>query len=339
MTSLHNDQEHCSCLASLNLSQNHYFVPYLTLIFTYSWHGHYIGQINVDKGSFLKGIDLFDNVEFGISSADAHAMAPVTRKLIEHSFLALLDSGIDYRTRKVGCYTSGNSIDLSNVADADEYNLTSLFASSPAMVANRVSTHLDLLGPSFPVDTACSSSLTATHIAVQAILNKECEAAVVAGCQINHRLLDWIGYSQGSILAPDGKCKPFDASANGFSRAESCVAIVLKDLKTAMQDGDHVYATILGTAINSSGSGAAPGAPVAEAQRQVMIEAFTQAGRSCSDVDFIELHATGTAKGDPTEVNWIGQEFHRERELLVGSVKGNIGLVFMMETKLYCLKL
>ncbi|KAJ3729804.1 hypothetical protein C8R42DRAFT_637953 [Lentinula raphanica] len=272
-----------------------------------AWHGHYIGQINAEQGSFLKDIDLFDNVEFGISSADAYAMAPVTRKIIEHSFLALLDSGIDYRTRKVGCYTSGNSIDLSNVANADEYNLTSFSASSPAMLANRVSAHLDLLGPSFPVDTACSSSLTATHIAVQAILNKECEAAVVAGCQINHRLIDWIGYSQGSILAPDGKSKPFDASANGFARAESCVAIVLKDLKTAIQDGDHVYATILGTAINSSGSGAAPGAPVAEAQRQVMIEAFR------------------TAKGDPTEVNWIGQEFHREKELLLGSVKGNIG--------------
>ncbi|KAE9394814.1 beta-ketoacyl synthase [Gymnopus androsaceus JB14] len=209
-----------------------------------AWIGQNVGHINVNKGSFLKDIDLFDNVEFGVSSADAHAMAPVTRKLIENSFLALLDSGIDYRAKKVGCYTSGNSIDLTNVADADEYDLGSLFASAPSMVANRVSFHLDLLGPSFPVDTACSSTLTATHIAVQAILNKECEAAVVAGCQINHRLIDWIGYSQGSILAPDGKCKPFDAGANGFSRAEGCVAIVLKDLNTALRDGDHIYATV-----------------------------------------------------------------------------------------------
>lgn len=94
------------------------FKPTFVTIYISRWIGHNIGHINVNKGSFLKDIDLFDNVEFGVSSADAHAMAPVTRKLIENSFLALLDSGIDYRAKKVGCYTSGNTIDLTNVADA-----------------------------------------------------------------------------------------------------------------------------------------------------------------------------------------------------------------------------
>ncbi|KAF7358095.1 putative polyketide synthase [Mycena venus] len=287
--------------------------------------GNGIGQIIVENGSFLNDIDLFDNVEFGISSRDARAMAPATRKLLEHSFLALLDSGIDYRKQNVGCFMSGTSIDLSNVSTPDEYESRGSLAGAPAMVANRVSNHLDLLGPSIPVDTACSSSLMALHIAVQSILLGDCNAAVVGGCQLNHRLTDWITYSQSSLLAEDGKCKPFDESANGFARAEACVVIVIKPLEHALKDQDHIYATILGSSINSTGSGGPPGAPVAESQADAMSVAFKRAGRSPSEVAYVELHATGTAKGDPTEANWVGQHFQRPNPLLIGSVKGNIG--------------
>ena len=99
--------------------------------------------------------------------------------------------------------------------DQDEFEARGSFGGPPAMIANRVSYHLDLVGPSVPVDTACSSSLTATHLAVQSIRSGDCDAAVVAGIQLNHRFVDWVQYSQGGILAPDGKCKPFDVSANG----------------------------------------------------------------------------------------------------------------------------
>ncbi|GJJ14254.1 putative PKS-like protein biosynthetic cluster [Clathrus columnatus] len=193
------------------------------------------------------------------------------------------------------------------------------------MIANRISYHLDLLGPSVPVDTACSSSLTATHLAVQAIRNGDCESAVVAGIQLNHRLVDWMQYSQGGILSADGKCKPFDEDADGFSRGEAGVAIVLKRLDKAIQDRDHIYATILGTGINSTGAAAPVNAPVATAQRDAMLRAWSQTGRNPQDVDFIEVHATGTAAGDPTEANWVGETFYRSDELLIGSVKGNIG--------------
>ncbi|KAF7363153.1 putative polyketide synthase [Mycena venus] len=290
-----------------------------------AWKGSGLGQISTEKGSFLKDIDLFDHVEFGISSRDARAMSPATRKLLEHSFLALLDSGIDYRKALVGCYMSGTSIELSNVANPDEYEPHGSFARMPAMIANRISNHLDLLGPSIPVDTACSSSLTALHIAVQALQLGDCKAAVVGGCQLNHRLIDWINYSQSAVLSSDGKCKPFDASADGFGRAEGCVAIVIKPLEDALQDQDRIYATILGTAVNSTGSGGPPGAPVAESQAQAMKGAFERAARNPSDVAYVEVHATGTAKGDPTEVNWVGQNFRRPSELMIGSVKGNIG--------------
>ncbi|KAF8898071.1 hypothetical protein CPB84DRAFT_1748077 [Gymnopilus junonius] len=287
--------------------------------------GSWRWQDSRQQGAFLKDIDTFDNVEFGISSKDASTMAPATRKLLENAFLALLDSGIDYRMKNVGCFTSGTSIEMGNVSEPDEFEARGSFAGYPSMIANRLSNHLDLIGPSVPMDTACSSTLTAMHIAVQAIANGDCEAAVVGGCQLNHRFIDWITYSQGSLLAKDGKCKPFDSTADGFSRAEGCAVVVIKPLADAIRDQDHIYATILGTAINSTGSAAPPGAPVAESQRDAMVQAFQRAGRSPREVDYVELHATGTAKGDPTEANWVGEHFHREDELVVGSVKGNIG--------------
>ncbi|KZT71132.1 ketoacyl-synt-domain-containing protein [Daedalea quercina L-15889] len=283
------------------------------------------GQVVTDTGAFLKAIDLFDPVEFGVTSKDARLMSLGTRKLLETTFLALLDSGIDYRGRNVGCYMSAVAHDIFAISGHDDTEARGAFSYTPAMVANRVSYHLDLRGPTVPLDTACSSTLYATHFAVQALRNGECESAVVGGCQLNHRFAEWLLYSQGGILSPDGKCKPFDISANGFGRGEAVVSIVLKPLDAALRDRDGVYATILGTGINSSGSLAPVNAPVASAQQDAMLRAFGQAQRSPGEVDFIELHATGTASGDPTEANWVGDQFKRDGELLVGSVKGNIG--------------
>ncbi|KAM5543754.1 hypothetical protein V8D89_002371 [Ganoderma adspersum] len=287
--------------------------------------GNATGKIVADSGAFLKDIDQFDFLEFGITAKDARYMPLSTRKLVEVAFLGLQDSGIDYRGKNVGCYMSGVGHDFYSVSGHDDSEAKSSFAYTPAMVANRVSYHLDLRGPTVPIDTACSSTLYATHLAVQALRNGECEAAVVGGCQMNHRLTDWLVYTQGGILSPDGKCKPFDASANGFGRGEGAVAIVLKPLEDAIRDQDHIYATILGTGVNSSGSLAPVSAPVASAQKDAMRRAFAQTDRKPQDVDFLELHATGTASGDPTEANWVGAEFKRDDELALGSVKGNVG--------------
>ncbi|KAH9840995.1 thiolase-like protein [Rhodofomes roseus] len=278
-----------------------------------------------DTGAFLKNIDVFDPTEFGITSKDGRLMNVGTRKLLESTFLALLESGINYRGRNVGCYMSAVAHDMFSVSGHDDTEARGAFSGGPSMVANRVSYHLDLRGPTVPLDTACSSTLYATHLAVQASRHGECEAAVVGGCQVDHRFTEWLMYSQGGILSPDGKCKPFDASADGFGRGEAVVSIVLKPLDAALRDHDKIYATILGTGVNSSGSLAPVNAPVASAQQDAMLRAFAQARRSPQDVDFIELHATGTASGDPTEANWVGARFGRDTELLVGSVKGNIG--------------
>ncbi|KAF4618329.1 hypothetical protein D9613_011586 [Agrocybe pediades] len=290
-----------------------------------SWDlGQNLGQVVTNHGSFLKDVTLFDYVEFGITSKDAAIMAISTRKLIEHTFLALLDAGIDYRGRNVGCYMSGVMLDSPIISYPDKYEPRGL-SGFPNALANRVSYHLDLTGPSLPTDTACSSSLTALHLAVQALRIGDCEAAVVGGSQINQRLADFMYYSNSSLLSKDGKCKPFDESADGFARGEGVCVIVLKPLKDAVRDGDHIYATVLGTGINSTGSAAPVHAPVGNAQADAMLRAYKGTGRRPEEVDFIELHATGTAAGDPTEANWVGEKFKRDGELLIGSVKGNIG--------------
>ncbi|KAH7907339.1 putative polyketide synthase [Hygrophoropsis aurantiaca] len=290
-----------------------------------SWSGHGLGQVTATRGAFLKDVGMFDHVEFGISAKDARAMAVSTRKLIELSFLSLLDSGIDYRGQNVGCYASGTAFDILSVAEPDELETKGSFSGIPCMIANKISYHLDLRGPSIPVDTACSSSLTALHLAVQALRAGECEAAVVGGCQLNLRVMDFILYSQGSILAPDGKCKPFDSGANGFSKGEGAVVVVLKPYDDAVRDGDHIYGTILGTGLSATGSPAPAYAPVANAQADAMRRAYRSTGHNPRDVDFVEVHATGTAAGDLIEANWVGENFGRNEELLIGSVKGNIG--------------
>ncbi|KAJ7622843.1 polyketide synthase [Mycena polygramma] len=289
------------------------------------WQGSHLGQVLPEEACFLKNVHLFDHFEFGISSKDALTMGAATRKLVEHSFLALLDSGINSRSQNVGAYTSGIAFDLLSAADADEFDVRDGFGGGAAAVANRVSYQLDLLGPSIPVDTACSSSLMALHLGVQALRAGDCEAAVVGGSQINHRFLDWIFYSQLSILAPGGRSIPFDASADGFGRGEAVVVLVIKLLEDAIRDGDKIYATVLNTAINSTGSAGPVKTPIAESQAAAMLTAYKGIGRSPTEVDFVELHATGTAVGDPVEANWVGNHFKRDSELLIGSVKGNIG--------------
>ncbi|KDQ18683.1 hypothetical protein BOTBODRAFT_154644 [Botryobasidium botryosum FD-172 SS1] len=287
-----------------------------------AWKGNTLGAIRTTRGAFLKNATSFDHVELGVSAKDIKVMSPSTRKLIELGFLAVLDSGIDVRGRPVGCYMSGTN---EGIIDQDEYDPNGSFANIPTMIANRVSYALDINGPSVSLDTACSSSLTAMHLAVQALNNGECEAALVGGCQYNYNIREWLQYSQGGVLAPDGTCKPFDASGNGFARGEGAVVVVVKRLADAVKDNDHIYATILGSAINSAGSGSPVGVPVGSAQKDCIRKAYAQTDRQPQEADFVELHATGTSAGDPVETNAVGETFARDGELTIGSLKGNMG--------------
>ncbi|KAF9650882.1 hypothetical protein BDM02DRAFT_3185038 [Thelephora ganbajun] len=278
------------------------------------------GTIPNPVGSFLKDAQLFDNVEFGVSAKDAIAMTASSRRLIELSFLALLDSGINYRGRRVGSFAAGTNAE----ALAHDHIGYRNIGSKVNTLANRVAYTFDLTGPSLYLDTACSSTLTATHLAIRAIESGDCEAAVVSGCQYNMDMWDWLVYSDNGILTSD-RCKPFDSGADGFVRSEGAVAIVIKPFEAALIDNDHIYAVVLGTAINNNGSNVAVLKPSGKLQQQCIRDAFLNAGRDPREVDYVELHATGTKIGDPVEANAAGEVFHRCDDLIIGSVKGNLG--------------
>ncbi|KAJ7672416.1 hypothetical protein DFH06DRAFT_1363281 [Mycena polygramma] len=257
------------------------------------------------RGAFLKNATDFDNIAFGISTRDARAMPLSARRLMELSIHALADSGIESRGQRIGCFMSGN---------------IALQGRGP------LNTDGNLTGPSLQLDTACSSSLTALHLAITAIQRGDCSAALVGAAQIDRDLSEWTTYVQGGVLSQDGKCKPFTDAADGFGRGEGAIVIVVKALEAAVKDEDHIYSVVLGSAINSTGSRMPLNVPSALAQQQCVIEAYNRAGRHPTEVDYVELHATGTAVGDPIETNGAGALFFRkDTETIAGSVKANIG--------------
>ncbi|KAJ7779717.1 hypothetical protein B0H16DRAFT_1299877, partial [Mycena metata] len=277
------------------------------------------------QGTFLKNPNSLDTVGLGISAKDARVMSFSARRLMEKSVEALLDSGINYRNQRVGCFMSGTShfeLEVNHLPNGP-LSVDGSFASVPSAVANRISYLLDIRGPSLIVDTACSSSLTALHLAISAIESGDCTAALVGAAQINRELAEWRNYTE--LLAPDGKTKPFDAGANGFGRGEGVAVIVVKLLEDALRDNDHIYSVVLGSAINATGSLMPLNVPSAVAQKECIELAYARAGRNVVDVDYAELHMTGTSAGDHIEANAAGEIFARNTDIPVGSVKGNIG--------------
>ncbi|KAJ7120035.1 hypothetical protein C8R44DRAFT_981991 [Mycena epipterygia] len=298
-------------------------------------------QVNLPaQGTFLKNATSFDNISLGISTRDARLIPHSGRRLLDLSFQALLDSGIDSRGRNIGCFMSGNRpLQTENPIDPDG----SASSWMPHSMANRISYALDLTGPSIYLDTACSSSLTALHLAIGAIERGDCAAALVGAAQINRDPFEWAAYAHaGGILSSDGVCRPFDAAAGGFGRGEGAVVIVLKPLKDAIKDHDHIYSVasdlksmpgaclssslqVLGSYINTTGSRLPPNVPNGVAQQKCIYEAYRRAGLDPKDADYVELHATGTPVGDPIEANTAGKIFATDRSVVFGSVKGNIG--------------
>ncbi|KAJ7879268.1 hypothetical protein B0H14DRAFT_2341509, partial [Mycena olivaceomarginata] len=271
------------------------------------------------KGAFLKNHDGMDSIAFGISMKDARIMPFTARRLMELSFEALADSGVDYRRQKVGCFVTGpSSFEVSGAVSTD-----GSFASIPSALANRISYMLDITGPSVQLDTACSSSLTGLHLAIQAVEAGDCHTALVGAAQINRELAEWKNYSLSSVLSSDGITKPFDADADGFGRGEGAAVVIIKSLNHALRDNDHIYSVILGSCINSTGSLMPLHVPSAVAQKECIHGAYARAGKNTSDADFAELHITGTSVGDRIEATAVGEVF--TQNLDVGTVKGNIG--------------
>ncbi|MEV5714916.1 SDR family NAD(P)-dependent oxidoreductase [Amycolatopsis mediterranei] len=286
------------------------------------------------RGGFLDDVAGFDAAFFGITPREAEAMDPQQRILLEVVWAALEHAGIPpatLRGSRTGVFvglsaTEYGSLTMTDVPAVDVWAGTGAAAS---IAANRVSYLLDLRGPSLTLDTACSSSLVAVHQAVQSLRRGESETALAAGVNVLLSPGITAGFHRAGVLAADGRCKPFDAGADGITRGEGCGVVVLKTLRAARQAGDRVLALIRGSAVNSDGRSNGLTAPNPEAQAALLRDAYATAGVDPSSVDYVEAHGTGTPLGDPLEAGALaavlGAGRPPGRPLLLGSVKSNLG--------------
>jgi acyl transferase domain-containing protein/thioesterase domain-containing protein/acyl carrier protein len=285
-------------------------------------------------GGFIENIDRFDSGFFGISAREADSIDPQQRLLLEASWEAFEDGGQtleELRSSNTGVFVGISTTDYAAMQiDRDGHNMTDVYTatgSACSIAANRISYCFDLRGPSIAIDTACSSALTACHVACQSLWHGDCSMAVVAGVNALLNQDNYIAFSRMSMLSPDGRCKAFDASANGFVRAEGVGAVVLKPLSNAQAEGDRIYAVIRGTAANQDGRTNGITLPSQQAQAVLIRQACQAANILPGEISYVEAHGTGTAVGDPIEAAALGSVLceGRRHPCLIGSVKTNIG--------------
>nr|ADA69237.1 trans-AT polyketide synthase [Nostoc sp. 'Peltigera membranacea cyanobiont'] len=291
----------------------------------------------IDWGGFLSQIDLFDAGFFRISAIEAQSMDPQQRILMELAWQTLENAGITANKvagTSTGVFVGASGSDYCRVMERVGIPIEAHVATgtSLAALANRISYFFDLRGPSIVIDTACSSSLMAVHQAVQSIRAGECLQALVGGIHIMSHPANSIAYYKAGMLAHDGKCKTFDDRADGYVRSEGAVIFLLKQLRQAEADGDLIYATIKGSASNHGGQSAGLTVPNPQQQAALLTNAWKASGVAPNTISFIEAHGTGTALGDPIEIQGIQQAFSEWSETPqvpiscgLGSLKTNLG--------------
>ncbi|GAX59142.1 beta-ketoacyl synthase [Candidatus Scalindua japonica] len=300
-----------------------------------------VNKTNSKWGGFIENVDKFNARFFNISPREAELMDPQQRIFLEIVWKTIEDAGY-----KVSAFSGTNTGLFVGVANCDYFEIQTrnhheieAYTSTGiahSVLANRISYLLNLHGPSEPVDTACSSSLVAIHHAVRAIQNGDCEMAIAGGVNVILTPSVYITFSKAGMLAPDGRCKTFDKSANGYVRGEGAGAVLLKPFNKAVEDGDHIYAVIKGNAVNHGGHVSSLTVPNPDIQANLLVNAYGNAGIDPSTVSYIETHGTGTSLGDPVEINGLKKAFKELNKRLnrdtggknycgVGSVKTNIG--------------
>src|SRR6202011_2197561 len=276
----------------------------------------------------------FDAGFFGISPREAEQMDPQQRVLLEMTWEAFEQAGIppsSMRGSRCGVYVGLSSVDYAyrRADDLGAIDSTTMTGGAGSIAANRISYVFDLRGPSMTIDTACSSSLVAFHQACQSIRSEETDAALVAGISLHLHPYGFIGFSKASMLPRQGRCRVFDAGADGYVRSEGGGVVLLKPLAQALADGNRILAVVAGTGVNSDGRKPGLTVPSHESQAALLREVYGRAGIAPADIDYFEAHGTGTAVGDPLEARAIGEAIGRHRPaddpLPIGSIKGNIG--------------
>ncbi|HKP01955.1 MAG TPA: SDR family NAD(P)-dependent oxidoreductase [Chthoniobacterales bacterium] len=292
------------------------------------------GKTFVKRGGFLDQIDKFDPQFFGISPREAPYVDPQHRLLLETAWEAIENAGVILDFEKgsdIAVFVGISHNDYQGIQSTafDHFGIAPHTATGSAhsIAANRISYCLNLRGPSIAMDTACSSALTAVHAACEHIRAGRGDTALAGGVTVMITPGGFIGFSQASMLSPDGRCAAFDASANGFVRGEGAGMVLLKRLSQAIADGDPILGVIVGTAVNQDGHTNGISLPSAEAQARLVQDACKDAGVSPAQIGFVEAHGTGTAVGDPIEAHALAEALCQERStpLPIGSVKTNMG--------------
>jgi len=293
-----------------------------------------LDKMYVRQGGYLPQVYDFDAAFFGIPPREVATMDPQQRILLEVCWEALEDAGIaagSLHQSETGVYIGYMNRDyVHQIEDADPtrrndpYTLT---GNSFSFVAGRVSYLLGLQGPSMVVATACSSSLVTVHLACQALRAGECDQALAGGVNLILHPTANIMLSRLRAISPDGRCKTFDAAADGYGRGEGCGIVVLKRLRDALAAGDPILGVIRGSAVNHDGPSAGLTVPNGPAQEKLLRKALAAAQVAPEAIDYVEAHGTGTVLGDPIEINSLVKVFgqRRTQPLLVGSVKTNVG--------------
>ena len=285
-------------------------------------------------GGFIEDVDKFDAPFFNISPREAELMDPQQRLFLQSVWKTIEDAGYKASSlsgKEVGVFVGAQFNDYQNMLwdELKEARVQIPVGNMLAMLSNRVSYYLNFKGPSEVINTACSSSLVAIHRAVEAIIHGECEMAIAGGVSLSLSPLNYIMASKLDILSADGKCKTFDASANGFVKGEGLGSILLKPLKEALKDRDNIYAVIRATSEKHGGKASSVTAPDSESQASLIVDTYKKAGLNPDTITYVETHGTGTELGDPIEVDGLKKAFLSVKNKMnycgLGSVKTNIG--------------
>lgn len=296
------------------------------------FHKNKKGRSYTYAAGVINDIFKFEPEFFGISRREAAQIDPQQRILLELVWEAFENAGIKISTvakTNCGVFIGASWFDYT-LRDSDNLEVLdaySMLGGTSSICANRISYVFDFQGPSFAVDTACSSSLVALHQACNSIRSGESSMAVVGGINLLMHPLGFGGFSQAKMLSPDGKCKAFDASANGYVRSEGGGIVLLKNLDQAITDGDQILAVINASGINSDGKTNGLAHPNIEAQKNLLKKIYTNLKIDCNNIDYIEAHGTGTTVGDMVETSAIYEAItsKRDQPLIIGSSKTNLG--------------
>ncbi|MER7516740.1 non-ribosomal peptide synthetase/type I polyketide synthase [Streptomyces sp. NPDC126499] len=294
------------------------------------------GRLVGGRGGYIDGFDEFDPAFFGISPREAELMDPQQRKLLEVAWEALEDGGqkpAELAGRDVGVFVGAFTLDYKILQFADlRFDTIAAHTATGTMmtmVSNRISHCFDFRGPSLSVDTACSSSLVAVDLACRSLLRGESSLALAGGTLLHLAPQYTIAETKGGFLSPDGRSCTFDASADGYVRAEGVGMIALKRLADAERDGDPVHAVIIGSGVNQDGRTNGITVPNPDAQVALIEQVCAEAGITPGDLQYVEAHGTSTPVGDPIEAGALARALSIGRKpgarCYVGSVKANIG--------------